>query len=261
MISTGDDELGLAVVRDIATLRRAFARLRTMVGHAPPTTAATPAEVTHAPFAYPIMLDIRARRVVVAGGGREPAHKAEALADLGADVIVWAAEHVETATLRGREGVELRSGPFDAQVLDGALLAIIATGDRVFDRAIATEARSRGVLANTVDDIPYCDWSAPAILRRGDLTVSFATAGIAPALAVRLRDRLAEELGTEYADLLAAFGRVRPRIMAAGRSFADRRRLWYQLVDGPALDHVRAGQADRASQAIEKAIDSWEAGE
>jgi precorrin-2 dehydrogenase/sirohydrochlorin ferrochelatase len=145
-------------------------------------------------------------------------------------------------------------------VLDGALLAIIATGDRVLDREIATEARARAVLVNTVDDIPYCDWSAPAILRRGDLTVSFATAGIAPALAVRLRDRLAEEVGPEYGDLLEILAGMRPRIMATGRPFASRRRLWYELVDGPAVDHVRVGQPDLARQAIETAVAAWEAG-
>lgn len=232
MITTGDDRLGL-----------------------PGDAARHPA-----PFGFPIMLDVRDRRVVVAGGGREPAAKAAALAGLGAGVLIWAAEHRETARLAGQPGIELRSGSFDAGVLDGALLAIIATGERTLDRAIATEARARAVLVNTVDDIPYCDWSAPAILRRGDLTVSFATAGIAPALAVRLRDRLAEEVGLEYGALLEILGAVRPRIMATGRPFASRRRLWYELVDGPAIEHVRAGRPDLARRAIDAAIDAWEAG-
>lgn len=212
-----------------------------------------------APFGFPIMLDVRGRRAFVAGGGREPAHKAGALAGLGASVVVWALEHLETAVLGGRPGVELRVGEFDARFLDGALIAVVGTGDRHLDRMIAVEARTRGVLVNTVDDIPYCDWSYPAVLRRGDLTVSFATAGIAPALAVRLRDDLAERVGPEYGELLELFGEVRPRITASGRSFASRRRLWYELVDGPALDEIRAGRPDLAREAIDAAIGAWEA--
>jgi precorrin-2 dehydrogenase/sirohydrochlorin ferrochelatase len=282
VITAGDHELGVSMVRDIATLRRLLARLWTAIGRetaastaidpdepespgaadvpvrgAPPARAAA---ADHAPFAFPIMLDVRTRRVVVAGGGREPAHKAVALAGLGARVLVWAEHHRETALLERQPRIELRSGSFDPVFLDGALLAIIATGDRALDREIATEARARAVLVNTVDDTPYCDWSAPAILRRGDLTVSVATAGIAPALAVRLRDRLAGEVGPEYGDLLGILGAVRPRIMATGRPFASRRRLWYELVDGPAVDHVRAGQTDLARQAIEAAVTAWEAG-
>jgi len=261
VIATGDDELGIMMARDIVAARAAITRM--LAGFRPRTVAnASPAATSnHAPFAFPIMLDVRGRRVVVAGGGREPAHKADALAGLGAAVTVWAPVHAETAGLVGRPGVVLRSGSFDADILAGALLAIIATGDRDLDRRIATDARSRGVLVNTVDDIPYCDWSAPAILRHGDLTVAFATAGIAPALAVRLRDRVALEIGPEYAGLLEAFGVVRPRIMASGRSFADRRRLWYELVDGPALGHLRAGRSREARQAIAAAIDAWERAE
>ena len=108
-----------------------------------------------------------------------------------------------------------------------------------------------------MDDIPNCDWSAPAILRRGDLTIAIGTGGIAPALAVRLRDRAARDVGPEYGALLALFGEVRPRIMATGRSFRDRRRLWYGLVDGPALGLLRDGDEPAARRAVEEAIDAW----
>jgi siroheme synthase-like protein len=137
----------------------------------------------------------------------------------------------------------------------------VGTGRAEVDHPIATAARERGVLVNTVDDIPFCDWSAPAILRRGDLTIAIGTAGYAPALASRLRDQLREAVGPEHGELLAIFRDVRPRIMASGRSFRDRRRLWYGLVDGPALAHLKAGRADDARASIEAAIAAWEATE
>lgn len=211
------------------------------------------------PFGYPIMVDVRDQPVFVAGGGREAAARATALADLGARVVLWAVVHDETARLARRPEIAPRSGGFDPSLLDGARLAVAATDDRPLDRRIATEARARGILVNTVDDIPYCDWSAPAVLRRGDLTIAVASAGIAPALAVRLRDRLADEIGPEYGALLELFAEVRPAIMASGRPFRDRRTLWYGLVDGVALDLLRDGRHDDARRAIGKAIATWEA--
>jgi siroheme synthase-like protein len=211
------------------------------------------------PFGYPIMIDVREQRVFVAGGGREAASKAKALAALGARVELWAEVHRETADLAARPEVSLRDGAFDQSLLDGTRLAIVNTGQVKLDRQIATAARGRGVLVNTVDDIPYCDWSTPAILRRGDLTVAIGTAGVAPALAARLRDQLRSVVGPEYAEFLAVLGDVRPRIMASGRSFADRRRLWYALVDGPALDLLRESRSADARAAIEQAIETWEA--
>lgn len=210
------------------------------------------------PFGFPIMVDVRDRPVFVAGGGREAASKAKALAALGARVTVWADVHRETRGLAERPGIVLTDGAFDPAALDGTFLAIVGTGRPDVDRPIATEARARGVLVNTVDDIPFCDWSAPAILRRGDLTIAIGTAGFAPALAARLRDRLRDVIGPEYGQLLDIFRDVRPRIMASGRSFADRRRLWYELVDGPTLEQLQAGRAREARRTVDGAIAAWE---
>jgi precorrin-2 dehydrogenase/sirohydrochlorin ferrochelatase len=211
-------------------------------------------------FAFPICVEVRGRTILVAGGGHEAISRARTLARLGARVTTWAPEAHATRRLEGIEGIRRVSGPFRDELLDGALLAIVGTGDRTLDHEIADAARARGVLVNTVDDIPYCDWSAPAILRRGGLTIAVGTGGVAPALAVRVRDRIEQELlGPEFADLLELFAEVRPSITATGRPYADRRALWYDLVDGPALEHLRAGREDEARAAIAGTIATWDA--
>jgi precorrin-2 dehydrogenase/sirohydrochlorin ferrochelatase len=195
-------------------------------------------------FAFPIYLDVRDRAVFVAGGGREADAKARTLVELGARVTLW--------TVGG--------GDFHEALLDGVTLAIVGTRDHDVNHRIAAACRERGILVNTVDDIPWCDWSAPAILRRGDLTLAIGTAGVAPALAVRLRDRIAEDvIGPEYAELVELFAEARPRIMASGRSFAERRRLWYALVDGQAIHLLREGREAEARAAVDGAITAWEA--
>jgi precorrin-2 dehydrogenase/sirohydrochlorin ferrochelatase len=211
----------------------------------------------HGAFGFPVSLDVRDRTVFIAGGGQEAASKASTLSGLGARVRLWAIDHRQTARLENQPGIQLLAGAFVADLLDGSFLTIVGTGDRVLDQRIATEARARGILVNTVDDVPMCDFAMPAVLRRGALTVAFGTGGIAPALAVRLRDRLAEELGDEYAQLLTLFGELRPRIMATGREFADRRRLWYELVDGPAIVELEAGRPDEARRLLEETVDAW----
>lgn len=210
-------------------------------------------------FGFPIMVEVRDVPVVVAGGGREAATKVKALAALGARVRLWTADPARAPELGVRSATSA-SGAFDPALLDGARLAIVDTGDRELDRRIAAAARERRVLVNVVDDPTSCDWSAPAILRRGALTVTVASAGIAPALASRLRDQLRTVVGPEYGELIALFAEVRSAIMASGRSLADRRQLWYALVDGPALGLLRAGRTDEARHAVADAVEAWEAG-
>ena len=208
-------------------------------------------------FGFPIMVEVRGRRCFVAAGGREGALKAERLAGLGAQVVVWAADESSIRDLSGRPGLELLIGPFDSALLDGSRLAIVDTGDRGLDAAIAQLARERHVLVNTVDDIPLSDWSAPAILRRGHLAISVSTGGEAPALGVRIRDLIGEAVGPEYGGLLQLLAEIRPVITGSGRPFGERRRLWYELVDGPAREAVRGGDPGAARKMLAEQVGAW----
>jgi siroheme synthase-like protein len=209
-------------------------------------------------FGYPVFLEVRGRRCLVVGGGREAREKASTLLDQGASVVVSDVRHECTSGLADRDGAQLHRGPFERALLENVFLAIVACDDRRERRRVAAMVRDAGVLVSAVDENDLCDWAAPAVLRRGGLTIALGTGGIAPALAVRLRDRLADELGPAPGTLLQLFGEVRPRISASGRPFADRRRLWYELVDGPALDACRVGRVAEARSVIERAIDDWE---
>jgi uroporphyrin-III C-methyltransferase/precorrin-2 dehydrogenase/sirohydrochlorin ferrochelatase/precorrin-2 dehydrogenase/sirohydrochlorin ferrochelatase len=81
--------------------------------------------------------------------------------------------------------------------------------------------------------------------------VALSTSGHCPALAVRLKDALAKMLGPEYAAFLQLAASVRGRIRHSGLDFAARRRLWYRLVEGPALAELRAGRAEEAAASFE----------
>ncbi|MFV2064377.1 MAG: bifunctional precorrin-2 dehydrogenase/sirohydrochlorin ferrochelatase, partial [Chloroflexota bacterium] len=142
-----------------------------------PDAPGTPRATDGGMFSFPIFLEVRNRVVFVAGGGRHAAVKARSLGELGAVVRIWAPEDVGTAALAEFTSVEVVGGPYSPALLADALLAIVVTGDEALDQQIATDARASRVLVNVVDGVPSCDWSAPAILRRGGLTVAIGTGG------------------------------------------------------------------------------------
>lgn len=251
---------GRGIGPTVAAIRAELGRLRRASrGHRRGDLGAPSSPLGTGAFGFPVFLEVQGRLAFVAGGGHAAAGKAETLVDLGAQVRLWAPAHRATRRLAGRASVEFVEGDFAPDLLDGASLAIAATGEQSLDRQIALEARSRRVLVNVHDGPSLSDWSAPAVLRRGDLTLAIGTGGVAPALAVRLRDRLAGELGPEYGELLALFSRARSSITATDRPFAERRALWYALVDGPALEHLRARRPDAARRIVERAIETWKA--
>jgi len=55
------------------------------------------------------------------------------------------------------------------------------------NKQVFDDCKNSGVPVNVVDNPQYCDFTFPAILNRGDLSVAVSTNGKAPFLAARLR--------------------------------------------------------------------------
>jgi uroporphyrin-III C-methyltransferase/precorrin-2 dehydrogenase/sirohydrochlorin ferrochelatase len=200
---------------------------------------------------YPVLLDLRGRRAVVVGGGAVAEAKVGPLVDAGATLTVVAPALTPGLALRAREGgLAHLPRAYAAGDLEGAYLAIAATDDPDVNHAVHAEAESGGVLINVVDDPPYCGFILPSILRRGDLVVAVSTSGNAPALAVRIRERIERELGDEYARFLTLAGALRKPLAEQYPDFQVRKRLWYRLVDSDVLALLRADDERRALERI-----------
>jgi len=184
---------------------------------------------------FPIVLDLIGRLVVVFGTGPLAEEKLRALGDAGARV-----RHIPAEP--------------ESNHLDGAFLAVSALIDPAANQRLFEAAERRGVLFNALDDPPHCRFYFPAVHRQGALVVALSTSGQCPALAVRLKEALAQWIGPEYEAFLRLAASVRGRIRDSGLDFASRRRLWYRLVDGPALSQLRRGQPDQAADTFEATL-------
>jgi len=116
--------------------------------------------------------------------------------------------------------------------------------------AVSEDARARKILVNSVDRPDECDFITPASVRRGDLLISIFTGGKSPGLSRRVRERIEEVIGPEYAEFVALLGALRPGVMAAYATEQERSRVWRRLLDSDVLALLRAG---RAAEAWERA--------
>ena len=198
---------------------------------------------------YPIYLNLQNRLCVVIGGGKVAEGKVEGLLATAARLrVVSPALTPALEQLVRDQRVEHLARAYRPGDLADAFLAISATGDSAVNDKVWLEANARNVLLNVVDDTPHCNFIAPAILRQGDLAVAISTSGKAPALAVRLREQIEPLVGPEHARFLELAGSLRERLADQIPSFAERRALWYQLVDSDVLDLLRRGD-EAAAQA------------
>ncbi|MFN8497502.1 MAG: bifunctional precorrin-2 dehydrogenase/sirohydrochlorin ferrochelatase [Anaerolineae bacterium] len=207
---------------------------------------------------YPVYLNLVGRKAVVIGGGRIAEGKVEHL--LAAEACVFVVAPRLTPALQDLRD-ELRishiAREYRAGDLRGAFIAISATDDRDTNAQVWGEALERNILMNVVDDTPHCNFIAPSILRRGDLTVAISTSGKAPAVAVRLREQMEHTIGPEYAQFLTLAGAARAPLLAQTPDFDERKALWYRLVDSDVFELLRQGDEAGARGRIAEILGVW----
>jgi precorrin-2 dehydrogenase/sirohydrochlorin ferrochelatase len=201
------------------------------------------------PAVYPIALTLEGKRCLVVGGGKIADEKLDALLLAGAAITVVSPQIRPRIAMLAADGqITLRQRPYATGDLDGVFLVIAATDDRAANAAVASEARARGILVNAVDDIPFCDFFAVAIVRRGDLQLAISTNGRSPAFARWLRERLDADLPAEYGDLLDVLGDVRDRLKAEG-PIPDYEH-WRDAISEEVFADLRAGDRESAAARV-----------
>jgi precorrin-2 dehydrogenase / sirohydrochlorin ferrochelatase len=206
---------------------------------------------------YPVMLNLQARNVLFIGGGWETEIKIRGLLEAGAKITLLSTGlHPDLEPLEDRGQIVWHRRTYQTKDLDGVWLVMSHPVNKLENRAVFADAEARGILCNCVDDPERCSLILPSVLRRGDLVISVSTSGTAPALGVRIKQRLAQIYGPEYADFLALLRELRPGITHGFGSFETRKRLWYTLIDSEALEQFQSGDANSARHTLETGIEA-----
>ncbi len=194
---------------------------------------------------YPIFLDVEQRRCVVVGGGRVAERKIKGLLEARAQVVVVAPEVTpQIKEWHGQGKVEIFFRGFQEGDLEGAFLVVAATNNPEVQRAVVSEARSRGILCNVVDQPEESNFFVPSVVKRGRLQIAISTSGASPAVARRLRETLEEMFGPEYERYLELMARWRQEILARSLSEAERRRLFELLALLPLPLWIKRGEEE-----------------
>ena len=204
---------------------------------------------------YPIYLQLNDQPCVVIGGGQIAEGKVDGLLAANARVTLISPELTERlhAHVDNEEIIHIPRCYLPGD-LGGAFMVICATGQADINHQVWLEATTNKQLVNVVDDTPRCNFIAPSILRQGDLTIAISTGGKAPALAVRLKERLRDEIGPQYAQFLKLAGKLRKPLAQHIPNFETRKALWYQLVDSNVLELLAQGNEATALQKISEVV-------
>ncbi len=164
-------------------------------------------------ISYPVNLHLRGCKVIVIGGGPIAERKVLGLLDTGAVVELISPRLTENlAAMAGKGQFYHLQRKYEQGDLVGASLVICACGDAAVNMSVVAEAGRERIYCNIVDEPELCSFTAPAVLRRGLLSIAISTNGACPALAKELRRRLEEFYGPEYETLLEKLQAIREQL-------------------------------------------------
>jgi precorrin-2 dehydrogenase/sirohydrochlorin ferrochelatase len=177
------------------------------------------------------MLDVTRRLVVIIGGGAVAVRKVKGLLEAGATRVrvVSPTFHAEMPA-----DVERVTATYQASHLDGAQLVFAATDSPGTNEQVVRDARGRAIWVNRSDEAEQGDFSTPAKLTDGEVTVT-VSAGSA-ALAAAIRDDLTAKLDRRHVKLADAMKTLRPAVRSSEADPQKRAAIFRELVSEGALN-------------------------
>lgn len=197
---------------------------------------------------YPLLLDIRRAHCLVVGAGEVGQRKIKSLLacdPAGLTAVDPAPPGLELRTfLASHANFSYMERSFADADLDGMRLVFACTPRREINARIGDLCQQKNILCNLADDPENGDFTLPASITRGDLTITVSTGGASPALSRIIRQDLENRYGPEYEILTRLLGRIRPALLALGNSSSENRRVFRELAAAPLPEVIRQNDRD-----------------
>ena len=213
---------------------------------------ADPGQAPAAPTFYPAFIDLTARRCLVVGGGPVGTEKTEKLVDAGAAVRLVSPEITDRLAELVATGAidDFHRRGYRPADLDDCLLVIAATNDAEVNRRVWEDGEARRMLVNVVDVPPLCNFIVPSIMRHGELAVAVSTGGASPVVARAVRERIEEEIGPEWGELVALLRATREELKQRYLTMPERAAAVERLLTSDILDRLARGDRQGAHDLI-----------
>jgi len=186
---------------------------------------------------YPVFLDLQGRTCLVIGERDSTQEKASQLSAAGARVI--------------------RADIFDPETARDAFLIVAVLEDPSRGRELFEFGERNRIIVNVVDQPEHCAFITPALVDRGNLLIAISTSGKSPTLASQIRQKLENQFGSEYSELLEALAEIRPLVKSCIPSFGERKDFYANLIQADLLETVQNEGLETARVKIRQYLETW----
>ncbi|MBI5195914.1 MAG: bifunctional precorrin-2 dehydrogenase/sirohydrochlorin ferrochelatase [Nitrospirae bacterium] len=202
---------------------------------------------------YPVYLNLRGKKAVVAGGGNVAERKALALLKAGAAVAVVSPELTERLGYLKKKGkiTHIRR-QYKKGDLRNAFIVVACTSSEKTNTEIARNAKC---LVNVVGTPSEGNFIVPSTVKRGHLTIAVSTGGVSPAVSKAIRKELEKLYGREFAHYLRALVQMRRKAIKKIKDIKKRRKKFKDLASEEMFNILRSKGFKAASEKVRQLFD------
>lgn len=178
----------------------------------------------------PVLFKLDRRKVILAGGTKAAAWKAELLVASGADVHIYAqkltpnfAQLITDQTYKGR--FFFHAEPWSEAHFENASLAL-CDGEDTDAVSFYNAAKTHGVPVNVIDYPKLCDYQFGSIVNRSPVVVSISTDGAAPIFGQAIRRRIEALLPKSLSRWAGMARSIRSAVNQSLKAGSARRAFW-----------------------------------
>lgn len=191
---------------------------------------------------YPVNLNLKAKKVLIVGGGRVGLRKFKRLLKAEAEITVISLKFdsgFKAYLDNNSEQFKLIKRKFKEDDLKGMFLVFAATDNQKLNERIALLARGKKILINLIDNSQLSDFTVPAAVNKGELLLTASTGSNLPALSKNIKEKLGRNFGVEYQILLKLMKKRRVQIIAEIDEIDKRKEIFKELASDQFLERIK----------------------
>lgn len=157
---------------------------------------------------FPIMIDLKDKRITVVGGGNVCFRKCKNLLEFGAKVTIVSPEIIDKLKelkVIYKDNLKFIYDIYKEEYIVDSFLVVAATSSKEINREIVKNSKELNILVNSADGRKESDFITTSIIKNDNLTISICTDGRFPALSKKIRKDMEEKYSRydeEYMNIL-----------------------------------------------------------
>ncbi|MGB5895945.1 MAG: bifunctional precorrin-2 dehydrogenase/sirohydrochlorin ferrochelatase [Ignavibacteriaceae bacterium] len=164
---------------------------------------------------FPLLLNIKNYPCLVVGGSTVALRKVTSLLNFRIKSTVLAPKICQPLLeLHRKRKIKVIKKVYSKEYLNNFKIVFCATDNPKINKMVRKDCTGKNILLNVADIPELCDFILPAIVKRGDLTISVSSQGIAPFYVAELRKKLDHIFPSYYENIIELAGEFRKLLLS-----------------------------------------------